>query len=93
MYVLIFKNLFTILKNMYIWFKEYDIGYMCMQYILFEEHCASIGMNGDKWTESYERNQTNKIGRMKWDGMDKIGQTKLDIEQKLTNRTMMVTTL
>jgi hypothetical protein len=47
---------------MYIWFEEYDIGYICMQYILFEEHCASIGMNGDKWTKLYERNQTNKIG-------------------------------
>jgi hypothetical protein len=30
MYVLIFKNLFMILKNMYIWFEEYDIEYICM---------------------------------------------------------------
>jgi hypothetical protein len=29
MYVLIFKNLYTILKNMYIWFEEYDIKYIC----------------------------------------------------------------
>jgi hypothetical protein len=30
MYVLIFLNLYTILKNMYIWFEKYGIGYVCM---------------------------------------------------------------
>jgi hypothetical protein len=30
MYVLIFKNLYTILKNTYIWFEKYGIGYLYM---------------------------------------------------------------
>jgi hypothetical protein len=30
MYVLIKKNLYMILKNMYIWFEKYDIEYICM---------------------------------------------------------------
>jgi hypothetical protein len=37
-----------ILNNTYIWFEEYGIGYVCMQYIQFEKYGVSMGMNNDK---------------------------------------------
>jgi hypothetical protein len=39
----------VILKNTYIWFEEYNIRYVCIAYIRFEEYDASTEMNGDGW--------------------------------------------
>jgi hypothetical protein len=41
------KNLYMILNNMYIWFEEYGIEYVCMKYIQFEKYDASTRMNDD----------------------------------------------
>jgi hypothetical protein len=53
-----------ILKNMYIWFEEYGIRYVCTMYIQFEEYGASKGMNNDRQTLMDERGQTNGTGRV-----------------------------
>jgi hypothetical protein len=49
MYLLTKKNLYVILKNTYIWFEEYNIRYVCIAYIRFEEYDASTGINGNGW--------------------------------------------
>jgi hypothetical protein len=77
MYVLILTNLYTILKNTYIQFEEYDIGYVCTQYIQLEKYGASMGMNDDErtsvdgcwwtegagWTKLNDEHQTKTNGR------------------------------
>jgi hypothetical protein len=62
MYVLILKNLYMILKNMYIWFEEYGIRYVCTYYIWFEKYGASTGMNNDRWMLMDGRGRTDGIG-------------------------------
>jgi hypothetical protein len=61
-------------------FEEYDIGYVCMQYIRIEEYDTSMGMNDDERMFVHGRGQTNKIGRM-----DVCGQMGPE-EQNRTNR-------
>jgi hypothetical protein len=53
---------------MYIWFEDYNIRYVCMQYIRFEEYDASMGMNSDRWTSMEERGRIDEIRWMDVDG-------------------------
>jgi hypothetical protein len=48
-----------ILKNTYIWFEEYDIGYVCTQYMRFEKYDVSTRMNGNGWMLMDGRGQTH----------------------------------
>ncbi len=56
-----------ILKNMYIWFEEYGIRYICTQYIRFEEYDVLTGMNGDLCTLVDRRGWTDGT---RWTNVD-----------------------
>jgi len=64
------KYLYTILKNTYIWFEEYGIEYICMQYVQFEKYNASMGMNGNGWMLVDERLWTEGTEQTKWIELD-----------------------
>jgi hypothetical protein len=68
MYILIFKNLYTILKNMYIWFEEYGIRYVYVIHTIWRIR----RVNGDEWQ------WTDIGGQTDW--MDETGQTESDVE-------------
>ncbi len=54
MYVLIFKNLYTILKNMYIWFEEYGIG---RPWTMANGHKRQqTAMDGHEWRQTAMNN-------------------------------------
>jgi hypothetical protein len=62
MYVLI-NYIYTILKNTYIQFEKYGIGYLCMQYIQFEEYNTLTRMSGNEQTSMDGKGRMDEKGQ------------------------------